>query len=210
MAVANPRTDLLERGFAQQTFDLQERQEISTLAGGQTIGKSFSSALWAGEWTTGPEYFDDAVTFEAMLRSLDGVIGTFTAYDVRRPYPKAYPTGNFTDSGQINAIESNNKAMSLKNLPNGFTLAVGDYLSFSYGSPANRALHQVMEAATAPAGTTGTFEVRPHIRPGATANTAVTLKKPYAIFRLVPGGLSSAVQNGIFGTTTFRARQVIL
>lgn len=209
MAVSFPRTDLFTtRAFTQQSFDLASRQELSVSAGGGVIGKDLGEALWMAEWTTAPEEFDDAVTFEAMLRSLDGVIGTFTAYDLRRPYPKLYSDGSFTDSGQINAIESN-KALSLKSLPANFALSVGDYLAFTYNTT-ERALHQVVEAVTANgSGLTAAFEVRPHIRAGAAANAAVTLKKPSAIFGLQVNGMTSSMQDAMFGIMTFKAVQAI-
>lgn len=211
MAISYPRTDLFtSRGFTQASFDLLQRQESSRTAGGDAIGKDLGPGLWVGEWTTVPSAFDDAVTYEAMLRSLDGVIGTFNAYDLRRPYPKANPSGSFTDSGAIASVQSA-KALTLKSLPAGFVISVGDYFHFDYGSnPTNRALHQAMEAVTADgSGDTTSFEVRPHIRTGAVADIAVKFKLPSARFRLEPRGVTPSMQGGLFGSVTFRAVQAV-
>ena len=65
---------------------------------------------------------------------------------------------------------SDNKALQLAGLPAGYTLRRGDMLHFDYGpSPTRRALHRVVEDATAgPGGTTGFFEVRPFLKAGTT------------------------------------------
>lgn len=212
MALTFPRTDILAGcGFAQKSFALMLRQEYSRPAGGVTIGKDMGPALWTVEYVTVPQQFSDMVTYEAMLRSLDGVIHPFSAYDMRRPYPLAHANGDFSDSGKIKSVGSNNKSLALKNLPAGFIMSVGDYLSFTYGSnPSSRALHQVMEVVVAGgSGETGEFEVRPHLRAGASPDTAVTLKKPTALFTLQPGGLSSEVVSVVLGTVGFRAIQYI-
>jgi hypothetical protein len=211
VAISFPRTDIFTgRGFAQVKFDLAPRQEASRTAGGVTIGKDLGSELFLAEWQTVPEALTDQVTFDAMMRSLRGLVGTFDAYDRRRPYPKAYPSGSFSDSGKIAAVASTG-TLSLKELPAGFVISVGDYFMFDYGSsPTNRALHQAMEAVTADgSGNTATFEVAPYIRAGAAADIAVKFKLPSARFRLDPGGISSVVQNVVHGVTTFRATQAI-
>ena len=53
-------------------------------------------------------------------------------------------------------------------------------LHFDYGpSPTRRALHRIVEDATANgAGITGFFEVRPFLKAGTTTGLAVTLVRP--------------------------------
>lgn len=148
MTIAWPRADIVpEDGFAEQDFRLLERQEFSRTAGGSTIAKSFGSALWSMEATTKPMMRDDAMEYEAKIHSLDGSIGTFYAGDLRRVYPKAHPTGDFSESGvAIYAVGVDSKSLQIDGLPAGFILSAGDFLSFDYGaSPKSRALHQIME-----------------------------------------------------------------
>lgn len=184
-----PRTDLMSVRYANAPLRLVPQQELSTIASGVSIGKDLGPALWFGDFTTVALGNDDALAFEALLNSLDGVVQTFEAYDVRRPYPRAHADGAFTDSATLASVNANNKALALAGLASGFALSVGDYLSFDYGS--SRALHQVMEPATVGAGgVTPQFEVRPHIRPGFTAGAAVRLKKPAGLFTLLPGSVS--------------------
>lgn len=211
MALTFPRTDILSAvAFQDQTFQLMFRQEYSRTAYGTTLGKDLGPALWSASYTTAPMYADEALSFEAMLNSLDGVIQQFEAGDLRRVFPKAYPDGDFADTGAIASVNANNKAISMSGLSAGFVISQGDFLAFDYGG--SRALHQAVEGATANgSGVTAEFEVRPHIRPGFTLSpaTAVRLKNPRGRFALVPGSVSSRVQGGLFTIVSFEAVQVI-
>jgi len=149
---------------------------------------------------------DDVLSLEAKLNSLDGVINTFEAGDIRRPYPKARPDGVFGDTGVLNSVNANNKAISISGLDAGMALSVGDYLSFTYGT--SRALHQVVEAVTASGtGLTVEFEVRPYLRPGWALGAAIKLKLPKGIFTLLPDSIASATQGPITSTVSFKAIQ---
>lgn len=209
MAISFPLTDILSVGFADQTFQLQSRQELSRTAGGVITGKDLGPAIWLASYTTGPLANDDALAYEAKLNSLDGVIFTFEAADLRRPYPRAHPTGACND-GVLHSVNANNKAMSLSGLVAGQIVSAGDFLSFDYGD--SRALHQAMETVTANgAGLTAEFEVRPHIRPSFTLSpaTVVKLKQPRALMVLSPGSVSSRPNGGIHSVISFEAVQFL-
>lgn len=209
MTITFPRTDIIgATSYSDQKFSLVSRQELSTQANGVVRGKDFGSAIWMAEYTTVVMRSDDGVAFEAILNSLDGVINPFEGGDLRRQYPRLYANGVFNDTGQINSINANNKAVSFKSLPAGFVLSVGDYFSFTYAG--FRALHQIMESVTANGGgTTAEFEVRPFIRPGLTVSTAVVLKQPRALFTLLPGSVNSTLQVGRQTTVNFKAVQYL-
>jgi hypothetical protein len=152
--------------------------------------------------------FRDALAFEAALNSLDGVVNVFEAGDLRARFPRSNPTGTFTDSGTLSSVNANNKALSLTGLPSGLVLSPGDYLSFDYGT--SRALHQVVEGATANlAGLTPEFEVRPHIRPGFVTGNAVRLKNPNGQFTLIPNSVSSSLSTKNTSVITFKAIQYL-
>jgi hypothetical protein len=209
MSITYPRTDVLDVDIADQTISLVSRQEFgSRQANGTTYGKDFGSALWTVSFTTGPIPNDDALAYEALLNSLDGVIGSFEAYDMRRAYPRLYPTGTGANDGVLASVNANNKAISLSGLAVGQVVSVGDYLSFTYGT--SRALHQAVETVTADgSGVTGEFEVRPHLRPGWTLSptTAVTLKNPSGVFSLVPGSVNSRASGALHTVVSFQAVQ---
>jgi hypothetical protein len=209
VSVTYPRTDVLNIDIADQTISLVSRQEFgSRSANGTTYGKDFGSALWTVGFTTGPIANDDAIAYEALLNSLDGVIGSFEAYDMRRAYPRMYPTGTGANNGVLASVNANNKAISLSGLVASQVVSRGDYLSFTYGT--SRAFHQAVETVTANgSGVTGEFEVRPHLRPGWTLSpsTTVTLKAPSGLFSLVPGSVTARASGALHTVVSFQAVQ---
>ncbi len=214
MALPAIRTDILSSaGFEQQNFDTTERQELSRQASGVSIGKNLGPDLWFCEYGTNLQNFASAVTFEAKLRSLAGVTKPFSAHDLRRPYPLAHADGSFNDTGVVHTIGVDNKSLRIDGLDAGFQLSIGDYLAFDFDFEpgySSRALHQVMEAATANgAGLTPVFEVYPHIRPGLVVSTPVVLKKPSALFTLEPNSRQSRLDGVLHSRISFRAIQHI-
>jgi len=210
-AIIFPLTDMFATiGIADQVFDLVSRQELGgRQANGVTQGIDFGSALWLATYTTENLRNDDAVDYEAMLRSLDGVIGTFEAIDLRRSTPRQYRDGSASD-GVLQTANENNKAISLSGLNPGQVVSRGDYLSWDYGG--NRALVQSMQTIAADVdGVTAEFEIRPHLREGSgNVGTNVNVKAPRGVFRLLPGSVTPRQVNGKFGVLTFQAGQVIL
>lgn len=209
MSISFPLTTLISStDFQDQTFQLVSRQELSRQANGRTIGKDFGSAIWLANYTTKPIFNDDALAFEAALDSLDGVVQTFEVYDLRRPYPRVYPTGAGANDGVLLSVNANNKALALSGLVAGQVVSAGDYLSFVYGS--SRALHRVVETVTAnDSGVTVEFEVRPHVRAGFTLTNVVTLKSPRGVFMLMPGSVSVKASGGQHTVITFQAIQAL-
>lgn len=115
-----------------------------------------------------------------------------------------------TDQARIASLGANNKSLSLSGLTEGFALSRGDMLAFDYGDPARRALHRIAEAAVADAaGITPVFEVRPHIRPGASAGLPVRLVKPAAKMILMPGSLQVSAADEFRTAISFQAIQKI-
>lgn len=213
MSITFPRTDIMTMvSYSSDTQppQLVSRQEMSRQGDGRTIGKDFGPALWRAEYATTPLPNKDAMTFEAALDSLDGVIQTFEACDLRRVMPLLYPTGSGANNGVLLSVNANNKALALSGLVAGQVVSVGDYLSFTYGTA--RALHRVVEAVTANgSGVTAQFEVRPHLRTGWTLSpsTSVVLKNPRGIFSIVPGSISSKSYGPIHSVVSFQAVQAI-
>lgn len=207
MAISFPRSDILTAvGFSPPfAFDLVSRQELSRLASGVSTGKDLGPALWFAAFATEELRNDDALDFAAMLDSLDGVINTFEAWDLRRPAPRAHGDGSAAD-GVLESVNANNKAVALSGLNAGQIVSRGDYLSFDYG--ANRALHRVAETVTANgSGLTPEFEVRPHLRPGWALTAGVKLRAPRGIFTLMPGSVVPTQTRGTFGAVSFKIVQ---
>lgn len=209
MSITFPRTDMLSLvGFeAPFNFDLDPQQETSRLADGTSIGKDLGPALWFGSYTTEELYNDVLVDYQAVLNSLDGVVNPFEAWDIRRPWPRAYKDGSAHD-GVLASVNANNKALTLSGLNAGQVVSRGDYLSFTYTG--GRALHQVMETVTANgAGLSPQFEVRPHLRAGWSLSAAVSLKAPRGLFTLAPKSVVSTQTRGKYGRLTFKIEQYL-
>lgn len=212
MAAATfPLVGLIEAaGISGQSFKLEHRSEISRDQNGRTYVKRRGSPIWRASWTVRPKRHEDAVAFEALINLLDGGQNTFYAYDVRKPYPRAYPTGVFNDTGEIGAIDADNKRISLKNLDPNFEISRGDRIAFDYGAGPSRALHEISEDVTADgSGVTALFEIRPHLRPGLAVDDAVVFKKPSAIFALDPGSFESETIDTLFSGASFSAYQAL-
>lgn len=187
------------------SFDLMYRQEQSRTAGGQTVVKDHGSPLWqlkAQSKLLRPNLLD---YWRARLTALENGLQTFYGYPLSRTYPILYPNGSWPTGGAFNgatsslfSVNANNKAIRVGDLPAGFTLKVGDYVSIAGD------LHQVMEAAVASGdGLTPEFEVRPRIWPGVSTGV-VLVYRPACIMALVPGSLASEASLNGWGTISFQ------
>ncbi|MDJ1632671.1 hypothetical protein [Rhizobium rhizogenes] len=187
-------------------FDLLYRQEQSRSANGNTYVKDLGSPLWKATYQSRSLWPNELDYWRARLKALENGLQTFRAWPISRTYPIAYPRGSwptgvsFSGSGQVNSISG--KSMSLKALPVGYVVSIGDFVQVG-----NADLYQALESVTANAsGITGSFEVRPYIWPTSLANTAAKLAKPSCVMSLVPDSLSStATLSDGRGAVTFQA-----
>lgn len=185
------------------------RQELSRTAGASSQAKDLGSPLWAASYTTAPAHFRDAQAIEAALISLNGSVGSFLAYDTRRPFPAAHADGNFDDAAQIAALDAGNAYhLTLGGLPPGFTLSAGDYLGFSFGAKPSRALHIVTVGGVADASGEIPLTVSPWVRPGAAVGDAVTLKKPSCEMSLTGSPPEPAAVDMVASSNSFSAVQI--
>jgi hypothetical protein len=192
-------------------FSLRWRQEQSTQASGRVLVKDMGSPLWTLRATTKTLSPNTLDLWRAKLTALENGLQTFWGYPMSRCYPQAYPNGSWPTGGafpgttaQLASIDTNRKLISVSHLPAGFILSVGDYLSIAGD------LHQVMEAATATAGTTGFFEVRPHIWPGRAIGATVSVKQPACLMAVVPDTVSADASLNGWGTLSFQAMEARL
>lgn len=207
-----PRGDFFDIcGIADVTFWPMWRQELSRTAGGAVQAKDMGPALWRASFTTSPDHFGNAADIEAALISRRGSILSFLAYDMRRPMPRAYPAGNFGDTGAIHTLYTADAyALRVGGLDAGFVLRRGDYLAFSYGARPSRALHMVMDDVTASAGgITPKFTVYPELRPGALVGAAITLKRPACEMILEPGQAPPRARDMVASSVTFSGVQIL-
>jgi hypothetical protein len=183
------------------------------------------SALGSGEWLThelGPPLHEAEVRtarmpharaeqLRARLRALDGG-AHFYLSNPTMLFPQADPGGAILSSASvvIASIHANRKALTLSGLPAGYVITMGDHMHIDYGTPSRRALLQAAEGATANgSGVTPEFEVRPHLRPGTTTGLAITLKKPAAKVKIVPGSVRIETVTTLLSQLRFAARQTL-
>ncbi|MEO4000309.1 hypothetical protein [Mesorhizobium sp. CAU 1732] len=188
MAITYP-LDLLANWPGWSTeFALLYRQEQSRQANGRTLVKDFGSPLWQASYTTRSLRPNELDEWRARLASLENGLQTFRGYALSRCRPQAHPGNGALATGNLLVIRADRKSIQVNQLTPNMRLTVGDMIQMG-----DRDLHQVMETRTAVS--TGwidtDFEVRPHIWPGVTTNTPVSVVKPSCVMTVVPGSISS-------------------
>lgn len=176
------------------TFDLPEALEMSRTGDGAVLTADLGDRLWSGKITLVPARHADAAAISARLKVLREAGRSFLVYDTVKAYPAADPDGSILGAvvPQVASLPAGNRTLTLQGLPSGYVISDGDYLSFEYASnPVRTALHQVVVGAQADGlGVTPEIEVTPHIRPGATVGTQVTLVRAYCRAVIVPGSVT--------------------
>ncbi len=194
----------------QITFDCPEQNQESQTGQGERISAALAPMLWTAEVRLGVMMMAESAQFEALLDVLRATGRTFYAYDVRRRFPMADPTGSILgSSAPVIASLPNAREITISGLPAGYQLTAGDYLSFDYGG--RRALHRLVSGAVASGGgVTPVFEVTPSIRAGAAVSAPVGLIRASCKATLVAGSVSKgSTKNGITRDMTFRIQQTL-
>ncbi len=196
-------------------FWLDGQEEYSGLGSGEFLAADLGPKTWKAEVSIMDLRHADAAEVQALIESMDGSIGTFYLYDPRKQYPRLDPGGAILGAANpvIASIGANRKSLAVSGLPAGYVLSVGDFLHYDYGSnPVRRALHRVAEVATANGiGTTNTFEVRPHLKVGATVGLTISPIKAAAKMKIIPSSFDPGA-GGVDRRTTgmrFQAQQTL-
>lgn len=203
--------DLIRMSSVRMT--LVDEQQISKGGGGKIIVADLAPKFWSFDVTLITLEHPQARQVRALINALDGSMNDFYLYDPRYAFPVADPDGSLlgTSTVEINSLDGNNKELTLKGLPSGYVLSAGDMLHFDFGTPTKRALHEIAVGGTANvSGVTGSLEVRPHIRPGAAVNAAVTLIKASARVKIVPDSFDPGMGKGMMTSGMgFKCWQVV-
>lgn len=218
MALTFPlsRADFFDRlPISSLQFDPPEAVELSQTGGGVQLTANLGPRLWRGEVTLGRLTYAEAAAVGVRIDVLREAGRAFMAYDARRPFPGFDPTGTILGAATptIHALNGNNRELQLAGLPAGYRLQAGDHLSFAYGAnPVCFGLHRVVDDLVTAAGTgvTPSFEVMPHIRPGAVVGAQVTLVRAYCKAILISGSVNKGVaRRNIEEGTTFSFIQTL-
>lgn len=202
--------DLLPIATAE--WQLQDNQELSNLGSGEVLAADLGPRLWQADCATIEADIETIEALRARFHALDGALNAFYLFDPRRPYPATDPTGTLLAAATvtIQSIDTNRKELTLEGLPSHFVLPAGTFLSVTAGSPSRTALLQLVASIEASSGgVAGPVEVRPHLRPWLASGQTVTLLKPVAKVKLVPGSLSVAQVNSVLHRLRFTARQTL-
>lgn len=217
MALSSPFTtavlaDLLRMSSVR--LKLIGDQQLSGLGAGKIIVADLSPKYWEFEVSLINMENALASQVQGLIEALDEGINDFYLYDPRRAYPAADWGGTRLGGAtvQIASLDSNNKELTLKGLPNGYVLSPGDMFHFDFGTPTKRALHRIVNGGTVPSGgVSPTLEVRPHILPGAAVDAAVSLIKPAARCKMIPGSFDPGTARLMHTAgMAFKARQILV
>jgi hypothetical protein len=176
------------------SFDIGESVEVSRNGGGELLTADMGARLMAGQVTLSTQLHREAEAVKARLSALRQAGRSLFVHPRPTFTPSFDPTGSILGATipTIHTINANRRELRLQNLPVGYILSQGDWLSFSYGtSPVRYAIHQIVETVTVPAGgISPSFEVSTFIRPGAAVSAPVQLVRPFFKAIIVPGSVN--------------------
>lgn len=214
MALTFPR-DMPTGGVAGQKFEPQRVDFLSPEAGGHIGGVSAGFPRWAMTLALGPMGEDDGDAWHAFIPALNGQARTFYAWDLSRPYPKAYPGGfagmtrggggAFPSDGAVSSwsISGDREGLTLGGLPANFALSLRDMIGFRWTTSGAQRRHavRVSEAAAGSSGGAVTVSITPPlpvlVPPGAT----VYLERPSVIMRQLVDQTSLSERDANHDTT---------
>lgn len=195
-----------------QEFDLSENRRVTETGGGELLVSDLGPRLWRGSIEVAPATHAGQRRAQALAQALRQGAATFMVCDRKARFPAADPTGALLGAATVTLHNpvADSPDVTLAGLPVGYVLTPGDFLAFSYGSPARQALHQVVVGATAAANGRATLTVVPSIRPGAAHAAPVALVNPSCRAMLVPGSFRAGTSTpGAAGGFSFEWRQVL-
>ena len=164
-------------------------QQETSIAGGELLAADLGPMLWVADVRTPRLELNRLRQLRARLLSVDGSLGAFYYTSPEALGPQADPRGTILGEAEveIESIGADNRSIAFRGLPAGYVLTVGDMFHVDYGSPSRRALFALTADGLASGlGVTSEIGVRPHVRPGILAGTAVTLIRPAAKVKIRP------------------------
>jgi hypothetical protein len=182
------------------SLDLPEQIEMSQNGAGEILTADLGDRLWRADVTIPWRYYDDAEAIKAKLHMLRYAARSLFVTPIPKIAPRYDPTGSKLGASNptLNAVQPNNRELSIAGLPQDYVLSVGDTLSFTYGSnPTRYALHQIVKGGTTAAnGITPLLEVVPFIAPGYALGATVKLIKPVFKAIVEPGSFKPGTSGG--------------
>lgn len=211
-----PRSFPLEGAFTGGcSFDPVYQQSLALTGGGSPNVADLGPATWRGQWSTEALSRENFAIWTAWLHSLRGGLRTFKGRPALWKWPQAYPRGfagllvsgsPFDATGNLASIGGGRDVIGVNQIPNGFTLKPGDYLSIPVGS--RQHIHRITEGGVAAANAV-TLSIEPPLRPNAVTSSEVLFEAPYCEMVLTgPPSISRQGTRG--GSISFAGQQVLI
>lgn len=164
--------------------------ELSGSGDGRVWQAELADPLWTADVKLAPAMSNEAKQVAALIRKLHGAQEAFFLYDPLSMFPQSDPTGSVLGASNVQvASVPSSSSLTLKGLPDGYTLTLGDKLQIAFSSnPMRYAFLEVCETVSAGSGgVSDTFEVFPHVPAGVGIDDEVVLKRPACLGFIVPG-----------------------
>lgn len=180
-------------------WSLQRNDQIDGLESGQILAAEIAPPLRTGTVNIRPLSYDEDREISALIEALDGSINSFMLYGPPSLYPKSDPGGAILGASVVTilSLNVNNKQITLAGLPAGYTLSAGDFVQFPFGpGGVLNAYHRIVQGGAANGSGQLEIELRPHVYAGTSTGATVTLKKPAARVKMIPGSYDSGLVRG--------------
>lgn len=186
--------------------------ETTMVGNGEPIEAELGPPMWRGDCETVPLTIDETDQLMARFDLLDGGQQAFYLHNPQRLGPQSDPTGATLGASvvKVKSVGADNKSLALKGLPAGYALTIGDYVAVDYGTPSRRGFFRLGASGIANGvGETAELELRPHIRPGITADCDAYLFKPAAKVVLIDGSADPSPVSTLHNVIRFSVRQTL-
>ena len=190
------------------TFVQSWQQQRSAQGGGRTRYADRAPALWKAEITTIPMDNAEAEGVMARINSRGGGLKTVLMYNSRLPYPASDPDGSIIGSTvpKLGTI-TDRLHVAFTGFPNGYVMPFGSYFGLIFDT-SRYYLGQFLETRTAATGgAVSSVEIWPPLPASVSGTPNITIKKPPAQFRIVPGTARPSKVDGTLVTIQFSAEQ---
>lgn len=190
MAITFPRPIVNNARMTECWFDIVDNVAFSPSNNGNVLNMSqVADPQWAGTFITPILERSEQAIWSAWRKSLRGGLNTFTAYDVRRSAPFAYPNakapGDISSGwGGLAGVSSIglSGALGLNGLPANYQFKIGDRVGLQQS--VNFGYYELLEDATATAGGLVTITVSPFLQSLFTTGAVCRVWRPVCQFMI--------------------------
>jgi len=211
MALADPLPqaaffDLLQLQDA--NFVQSWQQQRSATGGGETRYADRAPSLWKADCTTIPMQIADGEGISALINSGAGGIKTALLHNARLPYPATDPLGTImgVTVPKLGTI-TDRLHVAFTGFPASYVLPLGTFFGLVFDT-SRYYLGQLVETRTANgSGVVSSVEIWPPLPASVSGTPDVSVKKPPAKFRIMPGSAYPSKVDGTLTTIQFSAEQ---